>query len=387
MADISEDVLITRINGSERRGGWQLDFRALQDSDLVAENQRVDLSWRGAFGGGPGVQRSAFTGYVLPSRFEFDRATSQSTFIAQTSDGYLRRGWVQGLGLADLDTTARANYHQWDSVTGAGERLTMGRIVRHILGHYDTLGVPPATNPDWIAHTNMVFHPAENPHGWISLDNVEVTPFADPGNLDGTMRVDRYNVRETDNLWSRLREIANNEFFVIYFDKTDTLYYTKHPMYLTTLPNPVMTFDEDFVVVPPTVIPRASDQVRQVVLHAVEDGGDTLRSEFPTSPTFVYGKIEEISRIRCNAQATLDDWAERLYLFKNRDYTVRWTAPGFCGLLFEILDRIQITYTGTSENGVHIDWNEKKFWIHEISVTVGEGFTGTSEFLLEAENT
>jgi hypothetical protein len=614
MEEISGDVRITRINGSVSRGGWECNFTTLSDTDAVEVNQRVAVTWRGAFGSGPGILRPAFDGYVLPTRFQFDAAGSQAEFVAQTSDGYLRRGWVQGIGFAEID--ARTHYHQFsDDATECpaepmGYDMTMGKLVKHILGYYDEccdLGGPQppwcleynatttdvncgshatldnlptaahlcydgwfqadgwgeanagymiskeivfvggwyvqlnqilggirisiscagvvalsivAFTPDsawhhiavryddagdrkvyialdgvwstayitqnagvgaynsdatgdlhlgndaavaktfdgnlgwqrlssnarftagvdfsppprcimptrdantvalwiyegagntihdyqaatgdrdgtavnhvwdcdcgvWVAHTNMVHHPTANPNGWISLDNVEITPFDAAANPDGTMAVRRYIVRETDNLWERLKEIAKNEFFVIYFDKTDTLYYMKHPMYRSVVPPPVMTFTKEFSVTPPVVEPRHAKQVRQVRLHAVTDEGDVLHSEYPASPTHVYGKVQEVSRIRCNAQATLDDWCQRYYLWLNREYTVRWPAPGLCGLLFEILDRVSVTYTGTSANGVHVDWSEKKFWIHEITVLPGEGFGGRTEFVLEAES-
>jgi len=397
--DISADIQITRINGSLSRGGWECDFIALNDTDIVEVNQRIVVTWRGGFGGAPGITRTAFDGHVMPVRFEFTRGSSRAEFIAQTSDGILRRGWLQGIGFADTDTDPRDHYHQFDSVTwqpyGTDDywyfcdeprRMTTGRIVEHILGYYDDCGPPPDTNPDWVAHTNLVYHPTENPHGWITLDHVETRPFDEDTYPDGSMRVDRYIVRETDNLWSRLREIARNEFFEIYFDKTNTLYYTKHPMYRSTIPSPVMTFDEDFSLVPPIVESRAANRVRQVKLHAVTDEGNTLHAEIPASPTHVYGRVLDISRIRCNSQETLTTWARRRYYFENRDWTVRWRAPGLCGLLFDILDRVQITYSGTAENGVHIDWNQEKFWIHEINVTPDDHFGGSTEFLLEHES-
>lgn len=388
MEDISDNITITRINGSLSRGGWQCDFTSMGDTDIVATNQEITVMWRGGFGGPLGLPRTAFKGYVLPTRFQFDRATSHADFIAQTSDGYLRRGWLQGLGLADVNgpPAQRAHYHQWDSWTGGGVRMTLGRVIQHILGYYDNIGAPPVTNPDWVAHANLVFHATQNPNGWISLDHVETTPFDSILNPDGTMRVDRINIQETDNLWSRLTEIAEMEFFVIYFDKTDTLYYTKHPMYRAVVPNPVMTFDQDFCVVPPTVEWRSSEQVRQVHLAAVTDVGATMHSKRPFSPTYVYGKTADLLRLRCNDQNELDEWAQRYYLWLNRDCTVTWVAPGLCGLLFEILDRVQITYSGTTANGVHINWTEKKFWIHEIDVRPGIGFSGQSVFTLEAEN-
>lgn len=395
MLEVTDKLHINRINGSIDRGGWECNFTALNDTDAFEINQRILVKWRGAFGGSPSVQRVAFDGYVLPTRIDFDRTGSTTQFIAQTSDGFLRRGWLQGIGFADVHDLVnpfdlRTNYHQYGRLTVpaiAGEEMTLGRIVQHILGYYDTQGQGPASNPDWVAHTNMVYHPTQNPLGWITLDYVETTPFDATTNPDGTMRTDRIAIRETDNLWERLTEIARSEFFEIYFDKNDTLHYTKHPMYRTVIPDPVMTFDEHFTAAPVSVEVRSSSQVRQVKLHAISDSGDnTLHSTYPESPTYVYGRVLDISRLRCNHQETLDSWCRRKYFYENREYTVRWTAPGLCGLLFEILDRVQVTYSGTAANGVHIDWDQDKFWITEIDVQPDDYGSGVTVFTLESEN-
>lgn len=393
--NISDRISITGIDGDLDRGGWECRFTAMSETDIVEPFQYLQLYWQSIFGtSDDSYGRLGFQGHVLPLQFSFDRKGSLATFVASTTNAILENGWLQGISFWDVSPNARAHYHQFDDNTGGAdaERMTMGRIVRHLLGYYDDIGNPPATNPDWVAHTNLVYHAAENPHGWIDLSGVTVEPFADPGNLDGTMRVNRYNIRETNNLWETIRQIARNEFFVAYFNKENTLYYTRHPMYSASLPDPVMTFDESFVIGKPVVHIRhnadVSDvgSVRQVMLHAVQDDGSTIHSEYPDSPTHVYGKTEEITYIRCNDQDTLDEWARVKYLFENRDVTVRWTAPGVCGLLFDLLDRVQITYTGTDANGVHIDWTEKKFWIHRIEVRPSPGFTGTTTFTLEAEN-
>lgn len=399
MQDISGELTIIQINGSLQRGGWEARLGALspredpdlypdyfldegtRTTDILQRWQRVLIRWRGAFGGPPGVERLAFDGYTMPIRFQFDIAGSRADFIAQTSDGFLRRGWLQGIGFAEV--VARTHYHQFctaDPGCAAPEpmasEMNLGKLVTHILGYRDDCHDVDAADA-WVAHTNMVYDAVHNPHGWIHLTNVDIVSSA---------TTERYIVRETDNLWSRLREIARNEFYEILFDKTDTLWYQQHPMYLAVLPAPVMTFDEDFCIVPPVVTVRDIDVLRQVRLHAVTDDGDTLHADYPVFPTHTYGNVLDISRIRCNVLASLRLWAERKFKFENREFTVRWTAPGLCGLLFEILDRVQITYTGTDANGVHIDWNEKKFWIHDITVTPEPGFSGRSVFTLEAEN-
>lgn len=392
--DISPYIAVTSIEGDLSRGGWECRFTSMNDTDIVDPYQYVQLYFQGIYGSEtPNYGALGFQGHVLPLQFSFDLTGSLATFIASTTNGILKNGWLQGISFWDFNAVARANYHQFDSVTGApAERMTMGRIVRHLLGYYDQLGNPPATNPDWVAHTNLVYHASQNPHGWITLDNVTTDPFDAVANPEGSMRVNRYNVRETNNLWNTIQEIAKNEFFIAYFDKENNFYYQRHPMYASSLPTPVMEFDESFVVGKPVVYVRQNTSisdvgaVRQVVLHAVQDDGSTIHSEYPASPTYVYGETIETTYIRCNDQQTLDEWARVEYLYQNRDYTVRWTAPGVCGLLFDICDRVEVTYAGTTANGVHVNWNKKKFWIHRIKVTPGAGFSGKTEFLLEAEN-
>jgi len=66
---------------------------------------------------------------------------------------------------------------------------------------------------------------------------------------------------------------------------------------------------------------------------------------------------------------------------------VTWPAPGWSGLHFELLDRVWVTYTGTTANGVHIDWYQKPFWIHRIEMRPGKGFGGLTTFTLEEEPT
>jgi len=84
-------------------------------------------------------------------------------------------------------------------------------------------------------------------------------------------------------------------------------------------------------------------------------------------------------------QARLDVLARRVYDWETRDYTVEWPAPGWSGFFFELLDRVELTYTGTSANGVDVDWTQKKFWVHRMQMGPGEGLTGLTRFTLEEE--
>ena len=215
--------------------------------------------------------------------------------------------------------------------------MTLGRIVQHLLGYYDDIdpGGDPPTNPDWVSHTNMVFHATENPDGWIRLDGVTTTPFADPGNPDGSMRVNRYIVEETTNLWKTLQSIAANEFFIVGFDKMDTLYYRRHPMYQDTLPASRVDITAAMIIGSPAVTVLPGDTISQVRLHAVTDEGDTLHAyRLADGDIFSSGPKIDISYLRCNDQDTLNWWALRRYYYETRDVEVTLTLPGLCGLLF-----------------------------------------------------
>ncbi len=389
VGDLSSISNVISIGADDARGGWELRLRVLGDTDAVDINQRIVLRWTPLMGydylyGWDGRWWLGFDGYVMPFRISFDAAGSQCIAIAQTTDGYLRRSWCQGIGFQDLLASPRTHYHQFSN---ASHNMTMGRIVQHILGYYDNLGAPPATNPDWVAHTNFVYHATQNPHGWISLDYVTTTPFAWPGTPDGSMTVERYIVRESKNLWQTIRQIATNEFFVAYFDKWDRFHYERHPMFAASPPGAVCVFTQRLVVGKPVITLRRTDQIKQVILHAVQDDGTTLHSEYPASATHTYGNVHEQTYIRCNSQDALDHWANCLYQYKNRPYTVQWSLPGYAGLLFEINDPVAITYSGTSQNGVHVEWYNEKFWISNIMVYPrGHNTTAVSVLTLESDN-
>ena len=115
--NISDSIQITQISASLSRGGWAAKLVSFNDTDILDIHQKITIPWRSMFGGTAGTLRTAFEGYVQPTRFQFDSASALTEYIAETSDGFLRKGWLQGLGLADLGAAARANYHQSVSYT------------------------------------------------------------------------------------------------------------------------------------------------------------------------------------------------------------------------------------------------------------------------------
>lgn len=387
MNDVTDLITIKRINGNIDRGGWEMEFTVPNDTDLFRMYQRISLSWMPAFGTSTAASRAGFTGYVMSRRFSFTGKDSISTYLARTSDGFLEKGWLQGISFADIGAASREHYHQFDSVTGGGDRMTLGKIVRHLLGYNDELGCTASpAGDDWISHTGMVYHAEKNPDGWIRLTNVVTEAWA-ADNPNGSMRVNKYIVEETNNMWATLQQIARNEFFIIGFDKSDTVYYHRHPMFAETLKDVKATFDASVIIDAPVVQYRDVLDVSQVRLHAVTDEGNTLHSSYPAADAVTGTRRRmDISYIRCNNQSTLDDWAKYRYYYETRQFEVTITLPGLCGLLFDLLDRVAITYTGTDANGVHIDWKKKKFWIHDITITPDNTGSGKTELVLHEEN-
>jgi len=346
-----DDVQIQSITADAARGGWEAALVTFQDTDAIEKWQEVRLPFR--FGSGSGWDensRSGLVGHALPLGFDYNFLISNARFSIATSNRFLEGMTVQGIGFTEAG--APANSHQ---IT----LMRLGHIVEHILEEHCNIST------------------TTNPEGWVDTSDIDVT---------ASTRVDRYNFRQTNNAWSALQEVGRNEFYYLYFSKDNAVHYVPHPMFSAVLPTPVMEFTASFCSERPTVNVHAVKKVSQMKLKAVTDDGAVLTSIYPTTPDDE-GQLRELTRIRCNAQARLSVLVRREYDWLRRDYTVQWPAPGFSGLLFELLDRVTVTYTGTTANGVDVDWEKKPFWIHRIEMRPGPAYTGQTIFTLEEEPT
>jgi hypothetical protein len=376
MKDVADVAVVETISGDISNGGWRCTLTSLRDTDILIAHQGVNVSWRPSLGGSFGSPLPGFVGHVTSRKISFTEKYATAEYEASTTDVLLRKSWMQGIHFRDMGAGVRSHFHQFDDASG---NLTLGKIVRHILGYLDGIS--------WVSHTNAVFNASWNRSGWINIDDVMTTPFDVGTNPLGSMRTDSFIVDETSNIWTTLQAIADNEFFTIYFDKANNLHYKRHPMFQETLPDPVMTLTKAHFVGAPDIEMREeygayAENGIQIVLHAVTDEGSTLHSYSPANGELrVQGTRIEHSYLRCNSQTTLDFWARRLYDYESRECTLRVVLPGMSGLLFELLDRVAVTYAGTTATGLHIDWTAKKFWVHKIDVTPQQ-----SILVLEAEN-
>ena len=346
-----EDVQIQSITADAAQGGWECALVCFQDTDCIEKWQEVRLPFR--FGSGSGWDedtRSGLVGHALPLGFDYDFLVSNARFSIATSNRFLEGMTAQGIGFTEA--AVPANSHQ---ITN----MRLGHIVEHILEEHCNIST------------------TTNPEGWVDTSDIDTT---------NSTRVDRYNFRQTNNAWSALQELGRNEFYWLYFSKDNAVHYIPHPMFSAVLPTPVMEFTASFCSERPTVNIHAVKKVSQMKLKAVTDGGAVLTSIYPATPADE-GQLREMTRMRCNSQARLDVLVRREYDWQTRDYTVQWPAPGFSGLLFELLDRVYVTYTGTAANGVDIDWKRKPFWVHRMEMRPGPAYTGQTIFTLEEEPT
>jgi len=359
--EILDDVQVRSIVADADKGGWEAQLETYQDTDAIEKWQAIALLFKYySPTGWDEEDREVFVGHALPLGFDFNLPFSTARFSAATSHRFLEAASLQGIGFADQTVAGAPPYNDHQIAT-----MTIGEIVQHIIEQ----------------HTNISSTAGINPEGWVDTSDIDTT---------NSTRVTRYNVHATNNMWSAIQNIARNEFYYPHFDKLNAFHYQPHPMF-GTLPTPVMEFTAAFCAGRPTVRLRAQKKVSTVMLKAVDEDGTVYTSEYPGTPADE-GRPMELTRIRVGAggigpQARLDQLAPRVYDWETRDWTVEWPAPGWSGFFFELLDRVELSYTGTSANGVHIDWMQKKFWIHRIQMAPGPGLTGMTRFTLEEEPT
>jgi hypothetical protein len=349
--DYLQDVQVSSMLGDANKGGWECQVETYQDTDAIEKWQAVQLSLRYYTPSGwDEEEREVFVGHALPLSFVFDRPFSTARFTVATSHRFLENASLQGIGFTNQ--AVPANAHQINN-------MRVGHIVEHIVEEHCNIST------------------STNAEGWVDTSDIDTI---------NSTRVNRYNIHSTNNMWGALQTIARNEFYYIYFDRLNALHYISHPMFLAVPPTAVMEFTSDFCMGRPSVKLRAEKKVSQVVLKATNAAGTVLTSIYPAVPADE-GVPKKMTRCRVSTQARLDVLARRQYDWETRDYTVQWPAPGWCGFFFDLLDRVKVTYVGTSENGVALNWYSKYFWIHRIQMSPGPGRTGRTVFTLEEEPT
>jgi hypothetical protein len=342
---------IGEIRASVQEGGWRATGNIFNDADRLEWYRAVE-SWYYLHRGGAWEPspRLGFRGHLLPDQWEKTIQDSVAPWQAFTAQEFLKRLDLQGIFFAEA--ASPANEHQLN----VGD--TYGDIVEHLLGKSGQFG-----------HWNGVIDIW--PEGITRL-NIDKANSAAPGAYD----------LKGGNFWSRLQEIAKIEFYLIWVSKDNIINYQKNGMFQTPLPDVTMDITSAHLMEPLQITPRNTEQVGQVILHGMTPGGEQIKGKYPDDPTAGPPVVEGGFLATSNAQ--MDTIAERKYKFANRDVTVSAKMPGAMGLLFEVMDRVSITYSSAVDG---ISWSAKKFWIEDIGVSLDmSSFGGSTSMRLEAEN-
>jgi hypothetical protein len=324
---------VSDLTGDVDQGGWsasltffcsQADAPYLRQITLYHRNFS-GLSWEIA-------DRVGLTGVIIPQSVKADRGVSRVQAMAYSYHKPLDSIPVTGCYFEDSNAGVHA--HQINN-------LSLALVVEHLALHHVHI------NGDGDIDTTLV-------------------------DTAGSTGVDPYIVRENASIWRALQKIAADEFYSIYFNRENQLVYEPHPQFDATLPDVVASLDSTNLLAPYTVELREGRKAKNVVLLGLTNAGEVIESTYPAGVGVdVRGPRREV---RCNAQARLDVLAERWYKWLTRDYTATVLLPGAWDI--ELNDRIALTLSGTTSNGVTFSWSDKDFWVSRVSYRK----RGTSSF-------
>ncbi len=358
----STTFILQSVEADGDRGGWQVTGSFANDQDEAVYGRRTDVYWTpegdGIFADEPIL---AMTGSILPQSVTFDIRQSGTPFTVVTTDAFMTSAGLQGIFFAQLNPVT--NPHQYTD-------LRLGTTVKHIIEqHTNISSTANVQNTDGTTSANPI-------GGWVDTSNIDVT---------FTSKLDVFTVRQSNALWQAVKNIGKNEFYVAYMSKDDKFNYEPHPVFKTTLDAITLDIDDTMIVGQPVVEFRDHVDMDQIVLAALTDDGEILRSSFPTDIT-AQGRRKNITNLRCNDQNRLDTLAQRAFSFESRLYNLRLQLSGAAGLYFELFDRVSFTYSGTSRNGVELSFSAEPFFIQKITVNRVGNFGAITELQLQQEN-
>jgi hypothetical protein len=320
------------------------------DADRLRFYQQIE-TWFDLYlpGGWESLPRPGFSGHLLPETWEKTFQSSNAPFGAFTGQEFMKRGRLQGIYFRHV-ASAPANEHQIVDMTYA-------KILEHIIGQAGEYGHSNLRRGVW-------------PEGIITLN-------ADDTNSSA---ITEHEVKE-GGYWERCRELAEIDFYLLFFSKFNVLNFIPHPMFEAVLPDPVLTLTSALLKEPLRITRRNTEEIGQLRLQGTTPQGLQIRGIYPTDPE--PGPIVTRGGYMASGDTLMDAIAERMFRFENRDFTVEAKVKGGVGLLVDLLDRMAITYSSAADG---VSWVSKKFWIHKIAVELLSNFRAETTFLLEAEN-
>ena len=359
----SVDV-IGRIEGSIQNGGWKAEGTVLGDADRLRFYQQIGVWFDAYLGNGwENLPRHAFRGHLYPDNWTKTFQSSNAPFTASTAQEFLKRDTseIQGIFYKHV-ASSPGNRHQIINMSYA-------KIIYEMFGGHSNLMYPTEAATYDGQLWSGAFDTVTWIEGFVTLDI----------DLANSSAVDNYTIKN-GNIWQRMQDIANIDFYLIYLDKFNKLHYVPHPMFQATLPTAVFTITSAHLLAPLEFARRNTEAVGQVKLFGATPQGLQISGKYPADPTA--GPTISKSDYLATSSALMTTIATRMYKFENRDYTVTAKLPGAVGLLLDLLDRVAITYTSSGDG---ITWSGKKFWINKIIVDVMSDFNAMTTLVMDAE--
>lgn len=339
-------------NGNLQRGGWLATARVDGDTDLVSRNQNLRIMSKSAAGSLDPEWREILNGHALSDPdFRFSRYASQATVQAGTVDALLRGEPVQDIGYTEQ--ASPANDHQ---VTG----LDFAYMINHQLQK----------------HCNAILDAtgaAGAPDGIITETDVDTT---------NSTLISRYNVSKSTNFWRTLQIIAAGEFYNIWCDRHNKIFYQPRPMFAPAPPSSKGLLTTSHMRGTPTIKywnSKPGQRVGQVHITTIKNSTTIYKSKYPANPAD--GKIlPSKDGFWAASQANSDTLAERLYRWLTRAYTLTVEVdPGLAmfgddGLGLDLGDRLTFNYDGAGEDadtgaGVHLAAAAQSVYVYGMQIS------------------
>jgi len=349
---VSNKIIVDSINGNLIRGGSIARCRTEGDADVVQYGDAIRIT-------DPDLQFVYINGHVMADPdIAFDGLNSTARFNVGTADAMLS-GRLQAIGFTEQATPA--NSHQ------IAPTMRFSSIVQHILE----------------SHTNLIYNATTMPDGPI------IDADYDTGN---DVAINRYNVYETNNLWSTLvnslsgGETGGIQFYRPYFTRDNAFRYKATPHHRAASITSKGTFTKS-TILGRVRVTQNSRKFGQAQVSGVSNGDVIFDAVDPASP--LDGAIWEIFQgVYTDSQARSDGQAEGLYKWLSRLYTVEIEVRPEL-LLHEGLDigdKVVIDYDGPAEDiitghGMHIDFNNHEFIIYGYDVQFEPEFNSGRAFL------
>jgi hypothetical protein len=293
---------------------------------------------------------------------------SEPNLIPITQNVNLRRGGWLLTGRVDGDTDAVARNQNWRHMAKSAAG-SLDPEWREVFNGASPTNDHQATGLDFAhminhqlqKHVNVILDAtgaAGSPDGIITDTDIDTA---------NSTLINRYTVSKSGNAWRTLQQIAAGEFYNIWVDRHNKIWYGPRPSFAPAPPASkglLTTSHMRGTLQVKYWNSRPGQRIGQVSITTIKDSTTVFKSTYPVEPAD--GKIlPSKDGFWAASQANSDTLAERLYRWLTRAYTLTVEVdPGLAmfgddGVGLDLGDRLTFNYDGPAEDadtgaGVHL---------------------------------